>query len=104
VRPRRSAVAGHVDRGKIMDKTSPRPGDLSAQDVLEQACLPAPPTPPPEKKGARRPMGIQRKAVEAEQKATGFPSALCTSDARPIATPGRRPRSQGNIRCPSPHF
>lgn len=70
---------------------------------LAQAFRPLSPPPPlAAKKGGRRPMGIQRKKKEAEDCSNTFRAALCTADGRPIATPARRPRSQGRTQCPSP--
>jgi Ca2+-binding EF-hand superfamily protein len=69
----------------------------------EKAFRPlSPPAPPAAKKGGRRPLGIQRKELEAEDCSNTMRAALCTADGRPVATPFRRPRSQGQTRCPSP--
>lgn len=55
------------------------------------------------KKGARRPLGIQRKKLEIEDGTKKMCGALLTADGRPVATPARRPRSKEPARCPSPH-
>jgi len=76
---------------------------VSAQEGRNAARAIRPLSPPPAvKKGGRRPLGILRKELDAEDCSNTMRAALRTNDGRPVATPARRPRSQGRTRCLSP--